>query len=498
MCILLVLLLAFAGCTRNVESTATSKPTTAATAKATPTPQETLEPYEVVWYLFDTGSQPDEKLIENAMADYLKDKINTTVNIVMPTDYDTTVRTAISSGEKIDLMFSCSWLTNYVEIAREGWAVELTDEMLATYAPHALEVLSGPFIDGNKVDGKLYHLACNKEIGTTAGALLNKALVDKYNMDISTIDSYDDLGPFFKIIKDNEPDVYPVEEGTDQMINCLGNLGAFDWMKQVRGSDQWVVEFDIPEVVDMYVTAKEYYDAGYVREDAITGGIDVTSDMKAGKLFAAFVQLKPGKDAEMTKSTGVEWVQVALVDPVVRSADVGGSMMCIPITSKDPNRVLMFYDYFYYDREILTLMNRGIENVHYVRIDDNTLDFAPDTNNGTDSGWLPSFSIWEVGNQFKNYIFKGEDPEKYTKLAEFNSQCTPFESVGFLFDTTNCQNMIDKLRAAGSDIRKLLTYGMVDDVQAAMAEQLKAWNDAGLQDVLTEYNRQYQEWLASK
>jgi ABC-type phosphate/phosphonate transport system substrate-binding protein len=78
----------------------------------------------VVWYLFDNRlRQPDEKLIENAMADYLKDKINTTVNIVMPTDYDTTVENGHHPlATKIDLMFSLSWLTNYVEIAREGWA----------------------------------------------------------------------------------------------------------------------------------------------------------------------------------------------------------------------------------------------------------------------------------------------------------------------------------------------------------------------------------------
>jgi predicted lysophospholipase L1 biosynthesis ABC-type transport system permease subunit len=51
MCILLVLLLAFAGCTRNVESTATSKPTTAATAKAITQPPPQARRWNLTrWY----------------------------------------------------------------------------------------------------------------------------------------------------------------------------------------------------------------------------------------------------------------------------------------------------------------------------------------------------------------------------------------------------------------------------------------------------------------
>lgn len=499
LCILLALALVLTGCSGGTTG-ATDKPaqTTKVTEKPTQaTPDvETLEPYEVIWYRYDTASQPDEKIIEDAIGEYLKDKINTTVDIVIPTDYNTQVRAAISAGEKIDLMFSCSWIMYYVEMAREGWAVEITDEMLETYAPHALEVLSGPFIDGSKVDGKLYHLACNKELGTSYGVLLNKELVDKYDMDISTIQSYHDLGPFFQTIKDNEPNVYPTEEGCGYMFRGNWNPN-FMYIHQPMGEDEWVTVLDMPINVELLQTAKQYYDAGYIREDALTGGLDVIADMKAGIVFSNFCQLKPGKDKEMTVTTGVEWVQVDLVDyPVV--TDTSGSMMCIPVTADDPNRVLMFYDFFYYDRDIITLYNRGIENVHYVFIDENTVGYAPDTNNGADSGWTPAFSIWQVGNQFINYVFEGEDPDKYEQFIEFNSQCRPYESVGFLVDVSDpaVQNMYDRLAAAGGDVYNLLQLGMAGDVQTAVDQQLATWNEAGLQDVLAEINRQYQEWLA--
>ena len=271
------------------------------------------------------------------------------------------------------------------------------------------------------------------------------------------------------------------------------------WIKLPMNGTKWVAPMDIPEIVSIWKVAKKFADAGFVRKDAITVG-DVTPDLKAGKVFATHAQLKPGKDVEMATSTpGISWVQVPLTDCVIRSGDVTGSMMGIPKACENPDRVLQFYDYFYNDREMLTLMNYGMKDLHYVKIDDNTIDYAPATENGAKSGWRPPYSLWMVGDQFKNYLLKSEDPKKYENLKNFNSQCKPFgDSTGFNFDCTKCQNAWDKLNASGVDVYALLMLGEAGDVDEAMAKQLKIWNDAGLQEVLAEYNKQYQEFLAAK
>lgn len=506
-CICMVLTMALTGCTKSgTESEGT--PGNQSTAADTPTvaTEAELEPYEVVWYFGGNGSEPNEKLVEDEIGKYLKDKINTTVDIItFPLgELAQKVQTIIASGEKADLVFSCSWLFPYLDVARNGLAVEITDEMLNMYAPHAKEVLGEKWLPGAEVDGKLYHLPCNKEVGAQGGVLLNKALVDKYKFDISTIKKYEDLTPMLQTIKDNEPDVYPLgtcgNDTAGQLTACYGNWSGQNLLINFpMNGTKWVTVFDIPECVEVFRVTKKFYDAGFVRQDAVTVS-DVNPDLKAGKVFATHMQLKPGKAAEMANTTpGIEWVQVGLTDCVIRSGDVTGSMMTIPKTCPKPERVLMFYDYFYHDINMLTLVNYGIENLHYVKIDDKTIDYAPATEGGTKSGWRPPYSLWMVGDQFKNYLLKSENPNKYADLTKFNADCKLFgDSLGFLFDATKCQNAFDKLTASGTDYYNLLVLGCAGDVDAAIAKQVKIWDDAGMQDILAEYNKQYEAFLAAK
>lgn len=506
-CITMILTTALTGCGKPAgtqEGTSEDKSTTSdvsADIKSAP------EPYEVVWYIPGNGTEPNEKLVEQEINDYLKDKINTTVDIVMLNmwgEYDQKVQMIIQSGEKADLFFSCSWLTIYTDIARNGLATEITDEMLDKYAPNIKKVLNGAFLDGTKVDGKRYHIPCNKEIGAQGGVLLNKALVDKYNFDYSKLKTFKDLAPMLQTIKDNEPDVYPLNicsgGNMGPIIDCMANWLYPSFIKFSTEKSKWVSMFDIPEIVDVLKVTKEYNDAGFIRKDAAVVE-DAMPDQKAGKVFAAVMQLKPGKDIEHGASTpGIEWIQAGLTDNVIRSGDVTGSMMAIPKTCPKPERVLMFYDYFYHDRELLATINYGVEDMHYVRIDENTVNYAPATEGGTKSGWKPPYTLWMVGDQFKNSIMKGEDPNKYNNLSQFNADCKPLGAIGFLFDSTNCQNEVEMLNPRGelSAIYGLLLIGAAGDVDEAMAKQTQVWNDAGLQKVLDEFNAQYDAWKASK
>ncbi len=57
---------------------------------------------------------------------------------------------------------------------------------------------------------------------------------------------------------------------------------------------------------------------------------------------------------------------------------------------------------------------------------------------------------------------------------------------------------VSKLSAAGTDIYNLLNLGIAGDVDAAVEKQLKIWNDAGLQEVIAEYNRQFEVFKTKK
>lgn len=508
-CICMLLAIGLAGCTKTettqVSTTNTQSSSTPDTAvEATRTE---YEPYEIVWYYCGNGTEPDEKLIEEEMGKYLKDKINVTVDIntIPMSEYNDKINTIIKSGETVDLCFTCSWLFPYAKAANEGLFTEITDDMLTKYAPNAKEVLSGPFMDGNKVNNKLYTLSCNKECGAQGGVLLNKALVEKYSFDVSAVKKFEDLYPLLQTIKEKEPGIIPIDlcKGSQigVLVDCTSdNCGEFSNIKLTQNGTKWTNVFDIPEEVELLKVAKKFVDAGFVSKDAVTI-TDVMPNMKAGKIFACMQQLKPGKAQEVSANTtpGIEWVQVGLTDNVVRSGDVSGSMMAIPKTCASPERALLFYDYFYHDKDMITLVNYGIENKHYVKVDDKTIDYAPATEGGTKSGWKPPFSVWMVGDQFLNYLLTTENPDKYSELKKFNASCKTFgDSMGFSFDITQCEDLANRYRNANADTYSLMLFGQAGDVDAAMAKQTKIWNDAGMQEMIAEFNKQYQAFLAKK
>lgn len=507
LCISVLLTSFLTGCTKDSGDDAAGK--TSDSAKTSDGVVDTtpeLEPYEVKWFFGGSGGEPDEKAVEDEIGKYLKDKINTTVDIVqIPlAEYNQRLMPILQSGEKADLIFSCSWTqTVYSDQARTGLLTEITDEMLDKYAPNIKKVLGAtPFLEGAKVDGKLYNMACNKEVGRQGGVLLNKALVDKYNFDLSTVKKYADLEPMLKTIKDNEPNIYPLgtcqNDTVEHLINCYGDWSGLMQVKFPMNGTKWVSALEIPEIVEIWRVAKRYSDLGFIRQDAVSFQ-DVLPDLKAGKVFATHIQLKPGKDKEFSPNTpGIEWVQVGLTDCVVPTGDTTGSMMAIPVTCEKPDRVLMFYDFFYHDREMLTLVNFGIENKHYVKIDENTIDYAPQTEGGAKSGWVHDTG-WVIGNQFINYIKKGEDPNKYENLKKFNSECKPFgDSTGFIFDSSKCSDLYARYVASGTDYYNIMNLGIVEDVDAAIQEQARIWNEAGFQEILAEYNKQFEEFKAGK
>ena len=69
---------------------------------------------------------------------------------------------------------------------------------------------------------------------------------------------------------------------------------------------------------------------------------NTAEQMKTGQFFAVESSLKPGKDAEMTGSTGIEWVQVDITRPVMSNRETTGALLAIPAASKNPEGIPLY------------------------------------------------------------------------------------------------------------------------------------------------------------
>lgn len=489
-----LMLTSFAGCGKKSDDSSSKDNNSSNTSQDD---NSTLKPVELTWYFIGNGQQKDVEMIEAKVNEYIKDKINATVKLqcyAWGEEYDNKLSQMIASGQNFDICFTAAWANNYVTNASKGAFVALNDDkkLFETYAPKTMALLGEDFLSGSQINGINYGIPANKEKAHSWGFLFNKDLVEKYNLDVNSVKSLEDLEPLLKVIKENEPNVYPLEALSGESPYKL-----LDW--DTVGDDKCpgVVtndttdlkvfnEFETEETMQLFKTLREYYLAGYIRQDAMTV-TDYNADETAGKIFCATKSLKPGKDAEMTLSSGVNWTQVYITPAVISNRDTMGSLQAISSTSKNPERALMFLELFNTDEYLNNLINYGIEGTHYEKISDKVIKAA----DGAD-GYNPGTG-WMFGNQFLNYLNEKEDPDKWSKFEEFNASATATKTLGFNFDATPVKSQIAAINSLWDEYVPSLETGSVDP-EEFLPKFIKELKAAGIDDVIAEKQKQLDKW----
>lgn len=453
------------------------------------------KPVDITWYFIGNGQQEDNSKIEEAASAYLKEKglnVNLHLQCYDWGSYDQKMRTTIAAREKFDICFTSSWTNNYQQQAVKGAYVPLND-LLDQYAPQTKAMLGDDFLRGSQIDGINYAIPANKEKAHQWGFIIRKDMIDKYNMDLSSVKSLEDMEPFLQIIKDNEPGMYALEAlngespfklldfdrvGDDKYPGVMWNDSAD--MKVFN-------EFEASETKAYFDTMRNYYTKGFIRQDAATV-TDFNADLAAGKIFASVKSLKPGKDAEMTASTGFEWIQLEITPPIISNRDTSGSMQAISSTSDHPELALQLLELFNTDPYLNNLINFGVEGTHYVKVNDTQIKPGPESekyNPGT--GWM-------FGNQFINLLWENEDPQKWEKFNEFNRVAVGTKTLGFIFDPSKVKNEIATCNNVWDQYIPSLETGAVDpDEYLPLA--IQAFKDAGADKIIEEKQNQLDEWL---
>jgi putative aldouronate transport system substrate-binding protein len=101
------------------------------------------------------------------------------------------------------------------------------------------------------------------------------------------------------------------------------------------------------------------------------------------------------------------------------------------------------------------------------------------------------------GNQFLNYVWDSEDPEKWNKFREFNQNAHVSPGLGFVFNSDPVKSEVGALANVIEQYQRALETGSVDP-DKVLPEYLGALKAAGLDKVVAEKQRQFDEFLASK
>ena len=490
--------LLFSGCGKSSDTAASrSTPEDKSTNVAQSTAEASgLSPYEIKWYTIGTPQKDIDKVMEE-LSKYTKEKINATIKMTQFDwgEYEKKMNVIIASGEKFDIAFTCSWALNYEMNAAKGSFLAV-DELLDKYGKGIKEVMNPMFIDGNKINGKLYAIPVNKEITQQRRFMFNKNLVDKYKFDVSKPMKLADLEPMLTTIKQNEKDILNI-------INCdMGNAPSLDKDGEYIAGDEkiplrvWYDDTSLKVVnmledttiLDNYKTLRKYYKAGFIKKDAATA--TMLDPIKSDRWFTGYGDWIPNADALWSRTYKAPVVTTAQrVDPYVTNGSISGSMMAISAASKNPERAMMFLNLLNTDKYVRNLVDSGLEGVHYKMEGDRQVDLEK----GTSDYNMPTFSL---GNRFILNLFKDDPADLWDQYKKFNDTAKPSSLLGFKPNLEGLKTELGALTNVAAEFSGL-KFGMLDpDVYVKkFNDKLKA---QGLDKVQAELQKQVDAWKASK
>lgn len=481
-CLIMVASLVLAGCGNKKDE-----------AAGTAGDKKDEKPVELIWYTIGTPQKDVDKVMEK-VSEYTKEKIGATIKMKMFDwgDYNQKMQVIAASGEPFDIAFTSSWAFDYVQNAKKGAFYEL-DELLDKYGQDIKKNVHPSFLEGAKIEGKTYAIPVNKELPAQKVFRFNKKYVDKYNIDINSIKTLDDLEPVLAKVKAGEPGLYPVSADKQFKFGVPYDLVNENLPIGVALTDtndlKLVNVLEQPDMMKSFETMHEYYKKGYVKKDAATA--QNGDEMKTGKWFVDMPDTQPFADNQWSQTLGYPVVSTPYTEPYVYNWSVMGSMHGISANSKYPEKAMEFLNLLNSDKYLRNLVNNGIEDVHYKRIDDSTVEYLPAKTEGYD---MPAFTL---GNFFILDKLPSDPKDKWEQFAKFNDSAKNAPLLGFHFNADSVKTEITALTNVKEEFYASLYTGSVDP-KVYVPKAVEKFKQAGLDKVMAEMQKQLDEWKASK
>lgn len=462
-----------------------------------------LEPVTLHFIFYgDKKSATDE--VWQAIADYTRDELNADfdVQFIAGDDYKQKLTVKAATGEAWDLNFDSDW-TGYYQMAAKDAYMNL-DELLPQYAPNLYAAYEEKgMLESMKNKGHIAVLPWtmtmnNRPFFQWRGDLAEKAGI---TVDKESINTMEDVDGLLQQLKAAYPDKYIIEcsqmngGGWLQMDTDMGlYVNLNDPELKITAAE------DIPEYVEMAKYAEKWQSEGIIWKDVLTDKLDHNSLINEGKLITKWGTHEFSNQNRAWVEEDAYWDFTEIYkDDLFANRTPLANTLCIPATSENPERTLMFLDMVETDQKLYDMVQYGIEGTTYVLNGEEAA--YPEGMDGASSnymGWGGQWALWKP--QFMrptaDYA-KGfwEEEAKYAASSDKNV-VSPLE--GFSFDATNVTTEVAQRNQIFNDANKLLTVGLAGDYETAI-EKMKADSDsAGFQKVMEEYQKQIDAFLAAK
>lgn len=441
--------------------------------------------------MYQVGDKPDnfDQLMEIANK-RIEEKINAKVDLqyISWGDWEQKMSTIIASGENYDI----SLASNYVANAQKGAYADLT-ELAPKYAKDAYDQLNEAYIKGNLIDDKLYAFPVNGNVYAQQVLTFNKPYLDKYNIDISDINSYADAEKVLKEFHEKEPNIAAFAIG--QTFNLSGDFDYvmgkdYPFAVKLDGDTTKIInQYEDPDQMANLKLMYKWYKEKLVPTDAATNANGYPLEGNTWFMREETQGPMDYGDTILSNAAGHELVSRPLTVPLKSTGQAQMANFVISNASKNKEKAMEFLGLLNSDPELLNGLVWGVEGEAWEKVagQDNKIKLL--------EGYQPNthMAAWNTGNNQILYTQESitEDMIKARDESIDSAQQSPI--LGFNFKTDNVKTEITNIANVMNRYKSSLNTGTIDPEENVpkLLDELKT---AGWEKVRDEMQKQYDEY----
>ena len=441
-------------------------------------------------------------------------------------DYATDFALAQASGEQIDLV-STPGLSENTEI-KNGSFLALDDLLAAN--PEVTADLPDWFVELGNIFGATYYVPNYQQCANQFFLYMNKEYFEQsgYTYDeaqtILLEKDFDKVAKFYEDVNTavreytGKDTVYIRDDKISNprfWINNATNMYGLDWWCffywDVEKEEIAFTEYN-ENIKKGYLKQAEWYLNGMSYENSFTDSA-VFDNGFLGETTQVWNLLQSSGTPEMVAATRNTEANLAIDGEVIvfdvdnyafinASNAAGGT--AVSATCENPEEAVKVMALLFNSKyaEFYNTLVYGLEGIHYNVVSDGvveTTEFAG-TQGGADTTYC--FHKWRGGNTFNAWLNQSmtQEQEDFI-LNEINESETTVKTPlrGFVLDAKPVENEITQLKAVVAEYHEPLRHGIMgEETESYYNEFIEKMETAGLSKVLEEFNRQADEFLASK
>lgn len=494
---------------------------------------DSSEPITLNYWCLGNGVQKDSREVWAEVDKLVQEHLpGVSINwtLIPGSEYKEKWTRAMAAQEQIDIAWTGYAITLQDEVNRG--ALRPMNDLIEQYGQDIVDTLGQTVMDIHRFpDGETYQvIAWQGLVGGRPGIRLPKELSDmvgeNYTEELQQVlqenyastkaedkkKAYDKLEEYLKTCYDagkigmgyapggSGLEAWYLNKGTTT-FNSGGGSSENTFYVEIGDDNFEVKNWFASDLMRMnYEKMADWYNKGYIRKDV--GSLEkIEVDFKKDGLNGYITSIHNAFTDSIAKEESVKAgfpVEVAVTNPKCEYVLGTATGTSIPKTSKAPEKAMQLINLFYADegKDAYQTFVYGIKDKHWVDNGDGTVKWLCGDNSQGTPDWDYGNMKWTLGTCMNSLVTQGDTKGYYEELKAQEEGAWVNPLLSFKFDNTKVQTQAAQVETVTKEYVPTLQRGALGSGwEARYNEFLQKLEDAGVNDIMAEYQRQVDEYV---